>query len=201
MAEKSGLALDNGIACDAEMRTSDPDIYAAGDCCSFPHGLYGGRRLRFEAWRVAQDQAAVAAENMLGGHRQFMAVPWFWSDQYELEPADRRNAVGRCYVLHPRQLKDDAFIEFHLDGEGRLVGASGIGRGNAIARDIKLAEMLIAKDAAPDPGDAGQSGRRLARVVEVACDFNLPLVGRSKFARSTEQISGGGLRVQRDPHP
>src|SRR4029078_10082639 len=64
LAEASGLKLDNGIECDAEMRTSDPDIYAAGDCCSFPHGLYGGRRLRFGAWRSAQDQAAVAAENM-----------------------------------------------------------------------------------------------------------------------------------------
>jgi len=150
LAEKAGLVLDNGIACDAEMRTSDPDIYAAGDCCSFPHGLYGGRRLRFEAWRVAQDQAAVAAENMLGGHRQFLAVPWFWSDQYELNlqiagmPSD---GVSSCV----RPLKDDAFIEFHIDGSGRLVGASGIGRGNAIARDIKLAEMLIAKNASPDP--------------------------------------------------
>ncbi len=150
LAEKSGLALDNGIECDAEMRTSDPDIYAAGDCCSFPHGLYGGRRLRFEAWRSAQDQAAVAAENMLGGHRQFLAVPWFWSDQYELNlqiaglPSD---GVSWCI----RRLKDDAFIEFHLDDAGCLVGASGIGRGNAIARDIKLAEMLIAKGASPDP--------------------------------------------------
>lgn len=150
LAEASGLALDNGIACDAEMRTSDPDIYAAGDCCSFPHGLYGGRRLRLEAWRSAQDQAAVAAENMLGGHCQFTAVPWFWSDQYELNlqiaglPSD---GVSSC----TRPMKDDAFIEFHLDGEGRLVGASGIGRGNAIARDIKLAEMLIARKARPDP--------------------------------------------------
>ena len=150
LAEKAGLALDNGIACDAEMKTSDPDIYAAGDCCSFPHGLYGDRRLRFEAWRSAQDQAAVAAENMLGAHRQFLAVPWFWSDQYELNlqiaglPSD---GVTSCI----RPLRDGAFIEFHLDHAGRLVGASGIGRGNVIARDIKLAEMLIAKSAKPDP--------------------------------------------------
>ena len=150
LAEAAGLALDNGIACDAEMRTSDPDIFAAGDCCSFPHGLYGARRMRFEAWRAAQDQAAVAAENMLGGHRQFLAVPWFWSDQYELNlqiAGLPSNGVASCI----RPLKDGAFIEFHMDGNGRLVGASGIGRGNAIARDIKLAEMLIAKGAAPDP--------------------------------------------------
>lgn len=150
LAEAAGLAIDNGIACDGEMRSSDPDIYAAGDCCSFPHGLYGDRRMRLEAWRAAQDQAAVAAENMLGGHRRFDAVPWFWSDQYDLNlqiagfPSD---GTASCIRL----LKDGAFIEFHLDEAGRLVGASGLGRGNIIARDIRLAEMLIAKGAAPDP--------------------------------------------------
>jgi 3-phenylpropionate/trans-cinnamate dioxygenase ferredoxin reductase component len=150
LGEAAGLAIDNGIACDAEMRTSDPDIYAAGDCCSFPHGLFGEPRMRLEAWRAAQDQAAVAAENMLGGHRQFEAVPWFWSDQYELNlQIAGLPSLGRSSCI--RQLKDGAFIEFHMDATGRLVGASGIGRGNLIARDIRLAEMLIAKSAAPDP--------------------------------------------------
>ena len=60
LGERAGLAMDNGIDCDDHMRTSDPDIYAAGDCCSFPHPVFGGRRLRMEAWRSAQDQAAIA---------------------------------------------------------------------------------------------------------------------------------------------
>jgi 3-phenylpropionate/trans-cinnamate dioxygenase ferredoxin reductase subunit len=150
LGEAAGLAIDNGIACDAEMRTSDPDIYAAGDCCSFPHGLLGESRMRLEAWRAAQDQAAVAAENMLGGHRQYEAVPWFWSDQYELNlQIAGLPSKGTTSCIRP--LKDGAFIEFHLDGKGRLVGASGIGRGNLIARDIRLAEMLIGKGASPDP--------------------------------------------------
>ncbi len=48
------------------LRTSDPDIFAAGDCCSFPLPIYGGRRVRLEAWRNAQEQGALAASNMLG---------------------------------------------------------------------------------------------------------------------------------------
>ena len=150
LASGSYLHLDNGIACDAQLRTSDPDIFAAGDCCSFPHALFGGRRIRLEAWRAAQDMGAVVAENMLGASKAYAAVPWFWSDQYDLSlqiagmPSDGAAAVTR-------HLKDTAFIEFHLDNHGRLVGASGIGPGNSVARDIRLAEMLIAKRASPDP--------------------------------------------------
>ncbi|MCA3556450.1 MAG: FAD-dependent oxidoreductase [Aestuariivirga sp.] len=148
LAEVSGLAVDNGIACDATLQTSDPDIYAAGDCCSFPHGLFGGKRMRLEAWRNATDQADVAAANMLGASKPYMAVPWFWSDQYDLSlqiagnPADGPDVVKR-------QTGERSFVMFHRGPEGRLVGASGIGPGNSIARDVKLAEMLIGKRAAP----------------------------------------------------
>ena len=148
LAEQAGLAIDNGIACDETLKTSDPDIYASGDCCSFPHGLFGAKRMRLEAWRNATDQANVATENMLGGAKPYMAVPWFWSDQYDLSlqiagsPSDGVETVRR-------QLSESAFVIFHRDAEGRLVAASGIGIGNAIARDVKLAEMLIAKRAAP----------------------------------------------------
>jgi len=150
LASQAGLELDNGIACDTNLRTSDPDIFAAGDCCSFPHPLFGNKRIRLEAWRNATDQANVATENMLGGSRTYTAVPWFWSDQYDLNlqiaglPGDGVSTVKR-------QLAPDAFVIFHRDTAGRLVGASGVGRGNSIARDIKLAEMMIAKRLSPTP--------------------------------------------------
>lgn len=150
LAEASGLALDNGIACDAQLRTSDPDIYAAGDCVSFPHATFGGGRMRLEAWRAAQDQAAVAAENMMGGEKVYDAIPWFWSDQFDLSlQIAGLPAAGATTVRRP--LKDEAFILMYLAADGRLVGASGIGVGNTVARDIRLAEMLIAKQAKPDP--------------------------------------------------
>ena len=84
LAEEAGLAIENGIAVDRCLRTSDPDIYAAGDCCSFPLDIYGGRRVRLESWRNAQDQGTLAAKNMLGADEPISAVPWFWSDQHDL---------------------------------------------------------------------------------------------------------------------
>lgn len=148
LAQAAGLAIDNGIACDATLQTSDPDIYAAGDCCSFPHGLFGNKRMRLEAWRNATDQANVATENMLGAAKPYMAVPWFWSDQYDLSLQIAGNPADGPEIVR-RQTGEQSFVMFHRDHEGRLVGASGIGPGNSIARDVKLAEMLIGKRAAP----------------------------------------------------
>jgi 3-phenylpropionate/trans-cinnamate dioxygenase ferredoxin reductase subunit len=150
LAQKAGLAIENGIAVDVQLRTSDPDIYAAGDCCSFPLAVYGGRRVRLECWRNAQDQGGLAARNMMGAEESASAVPWFWSDQYDLTlqitglPDEGTQAVRR-------DLSEDAFILFHLAADGRLVAASGIAHGNAVAKDIRLAEMLIAKGAKLDP--------------------------------------------------
>ena len=149
LAERSGLAIDNGIACNTYMQTSDPNIYAVGDCCSFPHPVFDHRRLRLEAWRNASDQAIVAVENMLGGTRHYEAVPWFWTDQFELTlQIAGLPDMGVSVVKRP--LRDGAFILCHLNAEGRLVGASGIGQGNIIARDVRLLEMLIGKRAFPD---------------------------------------------------
>ena len=148
LAQAAGLTIENGISCDATLQTSDPDIYAAGDCCSFPHGLFGNKRMRLEAWRNATDQANVATENMLGASKPYMAVPWFWSDQYDLSLQIAGNPADGPEIIR-RQTGEQSFVMFHRDHEGRLVGASGIGPGNSIARDGKLAEMLIGKRAAP----------------------------------------------------
>jgi 3-phenylpropionate/trans-cinnamate dioxygenase ferredoxin reductase subunit len=160
LAAEAGLTIDNGIAVDAELRTDDPDIFAAGDCCSFPLAVYGGRRVRLEAWRNAQEQGALAARNMFGAGESHAAVPWFWSDQYGLTLqiaglSDEGSEVVR------RDLDDGAFLLFHLAEDGRLVAASGIGPGNSVARDIRLAEMLIAKRAKPAPEALGSQTVKL----------------------------------------
>ena len=150
LAEAAGLTIENGVACNASMQTSDPDIYAAGDCASFIHPLFAGQRMRLEAWRSAQEQAATAAENMLGGSKQHTSVPWFWSDQYDLSlQIAGRPDMGRTTVS--RQLADNAIVLFHLLEDGKIIGTSGIGPGNSIGRDIKLAEMMIAKGMSPPP--------------------------------------------------
>lgn len=150
LAESAGLVIENGIAVDRFLSTSDPDIFAAGDCCSFPLEIYGGRRVRLESWRNAQDQGTLAAKNMLGAEESVSAVPWFWSDQHDLTLQIAGLGEGADRHIR-RDLGGGAFILFHLSPDGRLLAASGIGPGNAVARDIRLAEMLIAKGAQPDP--------------------------------------------------
>ena len=150
LAASAGLALDNGIAVDATLATSDPAIFAAGDCCSFPQPIYDHRRVRLESWRSAQELGTLAARNMLGAAEPISAVPWFWSDQYDLS----MQIAGLATEPRPhvrRDLRDGAFVLFHLAPDGRLLAASGIGPGNAVAKDIRLAEMMIARRAASRP--------------------------------------------------
>ena len=82
LAEAAGITLDNGIATDAQGRTSAPHVWAAGDCASFP---YRGDRIRLESVPNAIDQAECVAENIMGAGRDYAARPWFWSDQYDVK--------------------------------------------------------------------------------------------------------------------
>ena len=84
LAKDAGLAIDDGVATDEHAATSDPAIYAAGDCASHPSRLYG-RRMRLESVPNAIEQAKVAGANMAGGALVDDAVPWFWSDQYDVK--------------------------------------------------------------------------------------------------------------------
>jgi len=82
LARDAGLDVKNGIVVDDQGRTSDPNIFAAGDVADQP-GARLGRRVRLESWQNAQDQAIVAAKAALGGDARHDPLPWFWSDQYE----------------------------------------------------------------------------------------------------------------------
>ncbi len=82
LAEAAGLEIDNGIKVDAEGRTSDPAIWAAGDCASFPHG---DGRLRLESVPNAIDMAECVADNIMGAGTEYVPQPWFWSDQYDIK--------------------------------------------------------------------------------------------------------------------
>jgi 3-phenylpropionate/trans-cinnamate dioxygenase ferredoxin reductase subunit len=167
LAEKAGLAVDDGVRVDDRLRTSDPDIFAAGDCCSFPHPLYDGRRIRLEAWRNAHDQAVVAARNLLGTDEPYRAVPWFWSDQYDLtlQVAGLADAAATEVV---RRRPDGVELRFGLGPDGRLLSAAAIGPGNAVAKDVRLAELLIAARAVPDPADLTDPAVPLKGLVRAA---------------------------------
>jgi len=151
LAQAAGLVVENGIAVDACLRTSDPDIYAAGDCCSFPHPLYGGQRIRLEAWRNAQDQGLTAAHNLAGAEEVYSSVPWFWSDHYDLT-LRVAGLADRGAVTVERSEREDGNgnrLFFHLSEEGTLMAVSGIGVAN-IAKEMRVAEMLVERRAQID---------------------------------------------------
>ena len=152
LAAAAGLAVDNGIAVDRHLlrltATSSPLATAA----RFPLDIYGGRRVRLESWRNAQEQGTLAARNMLGASAAIANVPWFWSDQYELTLQIAGLSDEGVTVVR-RDLGAGATVLFHLAADGRLVAASGIGVGGAVAKDIRLAEMLIARRASPAAQD------------------------------------------------
>lgn len=81
-AQMAGVTLDNGIATDIQGRTSDPSIWAAGDCASLP---FRGNRIRLESVQNAIDQAEAVAKNILGADADYVPKPWFWSDQYDVK--------------------------------------------------------------------------------------------------------------------
>ena len=164
LAAAAGLTINNGIAVDAHLRTSDPDIFAVGDCASFPHPLFGDGRIRLEAWRNAFDQGAHVARTLLGVEEPFSAMPWFWSDQFDitLQIAGMPQA-GETSA--ERDLGGGAALLFHLDAEGRLVGAGGLGPIGKIGKEIKLAERLIARRARPPAEALADAGVNLKKLL------------------------------------
>lgn len=147
LARAAGLEIDNGIALDELLTTSDPDIFGAGDCCSFPHRLYN-KRIRLEAWRNAQQQGVAAAANMLGAKCPYDKIPWFWSDQYD----QTLQVVGlhrEGDIAVARDLGRDGLLIFYLAADGRVVAACGFGSLPAIAKNIRFTELLISRGLTP----------------------------------------------------
>ncbi len=159
LASAAGLLVEDGIVVDEQLRTSDPHIWAAGDCAAVPDAR-SGHRARVESWRSAHDQAVTVAASMTGGQEPHVAVPWFWSDQYDqmLQTAGLPTTAVSEVV---REREDGSLIHFGLDAQGRLVAATSLGRGPVVAKDIRVAESLIATGATPDPTALADPGTPL----------------------------------------
>ena len=136
LAEKAGLAVDRGLVVDARLESSAPGIYAAGDIARWPDPRTG-ESTRVEHWVVAQRQGQVAALNMLGGQARFDAVPFFWSQHYD---------VTINYAGHA-QAWDELVIEGDIAGRDCAVRYKSKGRLLAIATINRDAENLLAEAA------------------------------------------------------
>ena len=142
LAEKAGLTLDNGIAVDARGRSSDQHIWAAGDCASFPHG---DRRIRLESVPNAIDQAEVVAENIMGAEKDYVAKPWFWSDQYDVKLQIAGLNTGYDRVV-TRQAEDGAVSFWYYAGD-RLLAVDAMND----PRGYMVGKRLIEAGKSPDP--------------------------------------------------
>lgn len=162
LAEAAGLDVENGIRVDHTFKTSDPHIFAAGDCCNFD---WRGARVRLESWKAAQDQGTFVAAAMLGNAGSYGSVPWFWSDQYDLT-LQVAGLFDPALAIVERPTEDGQCIVFQCNAQGQLLAAAGIGPGNSIAKELRIFEKLIERGVPLDPGllaDPSQNIKRLLR--------------------------------------
>ncbi|MDF1802295.1 NAD(P)/FAD-dependent oxidoreductase [Thalassovita sp.] len=158
LAEAAGLDLDNGIKTDEQGRTSAADIWAAGDCASFP---YRGGRIRLESVPNAIDQAECVAENILGAGKTYVPQPWFWSDQYDVKLQIAGLNSGYDRVITRAGDKPGAVSFWYYAGDALLaVDAANDPRAYMIGK------RLIDAGKSPDPAliaDPGTDMKSLLR--------------------------------------
>lgn len=141
LAESAGVALDNGISTDRHGRTSVANVWAAGDCASFP---YRGERIRLESVPNAIDQAEVIAENIMGADKEYVGKPWFWSDQFDvkLQIAGLNKGFDRVIT----RVAGDATSFWYYKGDELLA----VDAANA-PREYMIGKRLIEGGKSPDP--------------------------------------------------
>jgi 3-phenylpropionate/trans-cinnamate dioxygenase ferredoxin reductase subunit len=152
LAAGAGLQVDNGIVVDRRLRTGDGRISAIGDCASFPD--LAGRRIRLESVQNAVDQARFLAASLVGAAGAYQAVPWFWSNQFDLKL--RFAGLGRdsdeCVVTQGSS--DTAFSVFRFAGD-ELVRVESVNR----PLDHVAARRVLARPCCrPGPAEVGRPG-------------------------------------------
>jgi len=159
LAEAVGIDCDNGILVDEHCRTSDPKIYAIGDCTNHPNP-YLSRRIRLESVQNAVDQARVAAANIAGRETTYAEVPWFWSNQYDL----KLQMVGICSGYNDIAVRgkrsENKFSIFYFDGN-RLVAIDSINR----PADHMAGRKLLAAGAELSPDQAADESNNLKNLI------------------------------------
>lgn len=148
LAEAAGLTIENGIKTDSKGRTSDPHIWSAGDCASFP---YQGNQIRLESVGNAIDQAELVAQNIMGADRDYVAKPWFWSDQYDCKLQIAGLSAGYDEVV-TRQ-GDGAAVSYWYYKKNRLIALDAMNdpRGYMVGKRLIEAGKSPAPETIADP--------------------------------------------------
>jgi 3-phenylpropionate/trans-cinnamate dioxygenase ferredoxin reductase subunit len=144
LAEAAGLRTDNGVVVDAGLRSSAPDIYAAGDVANAYHPVLG-KHIRVEHWANALNQPAVAARSMLGQDVAYDRVPYFYTDQYDLgmEYSGYVEPGGYDQVVFRGDVPGREFIAFWLSGGRVLAGM------NVNVWDVNEMVQALVRDGQP----------------------------------------------------
>lgn len=159
LAEAAGLECSNGIVVDAFGRTSDPHIYAAGDCVVYAHP-FAGVPVRLESVQNAIDQAKAVASAICGAPAPYHAIPWFWSDQYDIKLQMAGLTMGTDAHVLRGSMADNKFSIFHFR-DGVLRGVDSINK----AADHVMARKLLALGISPTLEQAGDDGFALKSLV------------------------------------
>ena len=127
LASAAGLQVDNGIVTDAALRTSVPDIFAAGDVANAFHPLVG-KNIRVEHWANARHQPVAAAKAMLGQDVAYDRVPYFYTDQYDLgmEYAGYVEPGAHAEVVFRGDVPGREFVSFWLADDGRVLAGMNV---------------------------------------------------------------------------
>ena len=146
LAEQAGLEINNGIVVDEYARTSDEDILAAGDCTYHYNPIYQ-RHLRLESVQNALDQASVAASTICGNLKPYSALPWFWSDQYDLKLQIAGLSQGYTDVIVRGDIDGSrSFAAFYMR-EGKLLAVDAVNR----PQEFMFGKRLIMQGNQLDP--------------------------------------------------
>ncbi len=144
LAEEAGLDVDNGIVVDDHCRTSDPSIFAIGDCTMHPNELLG-YKLRLESVHNAVEQAKTAAANICGDDMSYAQVPWFWSDQYHLKLQIAGISQGYDQTVIRGEPDSGSFACLYLRA-GRLIAVDAVNN----PKDFMQSKAMIASPACID---------------------------------------------------
>jgi len=144
LATDAGLQVGDGIVVDDRCRTSDPDIYAVGDCTYHPNDVLG-YQVRLESVHNALEQAKTAAVNICGEEQKYAQVPWFWSDQYDLKLQIAGLSQNYDQTIIRGDPAERSFSCLYLNG-GRLIAVDAINK----PKDFMQSKKLIAEHAVVD---------------------------------------------------